>query len=76
MERPLDFLNSSKGKDVLVQLKGNKQVSGRLLAFDININVVLENVNELENSEVLKHIGIVFIRGDNIVWVSPNAKSN
>ena len=47
IERPLDLLNASKGKEVLVQLKGDKQFVGTLMAFDIHINVVLDNAKEL-----------------------------
>jgi len=47
IERPLDVLNNSKGKEVLVQLKNNRQMVGTLLAFDIHINVVLDNAKEI-----------------------------
>ena len=40
IERPLDLLNVSKGKEILVHLKNDKQFSGTLLAFDIHVNVV------------------------------------
>jgi small nuclear ribonucleoprotein len=43
IERPLDLLNQSRGKEVLLQLKGEKQIVGTLLAFDIHINIVLSN---------------------------------
>ena len=52
IERPLDLLNNSKGKEVLVHLKGDKQVVGTLLAFDIHINLVLDNIKEMQNNEV------------------------
>ena len=71
IERPLDLLNASKGKEVLVQLKGDKQFVGTLMAFDIHINVVLDNAKELENGEVKKNIGITFLRGDTIIFISP-----
>ena len=51
IERPLDLLNNSKGKEVLVQLKGEKQIVGTLLAFDIHINLVLDNIKEIENGK-------------------------
>jgi len=47
IERPLDLLNQSKGKDVLVQLKGDRQFVGTLLAFDMHINVALDNAKEM-----------------------------
>ena len=71
-ERPLDLLNASKGKEVLVQLKTDKQVVGNLQAFDININLVLENAKELENKEMKTSLGLLFIRGDSIVYISPS----
>jgi small nuclear ribonucleoprotein len=72
IERPLDLLNNSKGKEVIVQLKMNRQISGELLAFDININLVLDNAKELENGEMKKKIGLTFIRGDSVIYVSPS----
>ncbi len=75
IERPLDLLNNSKGKEVLVQLKGEKQFVGTLLAFDIHINVVLDNAKEIENGEVKKNIGITFLRGDTIIFISPASTS-
>ncbi len=71
IERPLDLLNQAKGKEVLIQLKGDKQIVGTLLAFDIHINVVLSNTRELENGDMKRNIGMVFIRGDTIVYISP-----
>ena len=75
IERPLDLLNASKGKEVLVQLKGDKQLAGTLLAFDIHINVVMDNAKELVNGEVKKNIGLTFLRGDTIIFISPASTS-
>lgn len=71
IERPLDLLNSSKGKEILVQLKGDKQLVGTLLAFDIHINVVMDNAKELVDNETKRNIGLAFIRGDTIVFIAP-----
>ncbi|MFH1501040.1 MAG: LSm family protein [archaeon] len=71
IERPLDLLNSSKGKEILVQLKNDKQLVGTLLAFDIHINVVLDNAKEMQNNEVKRSIGLTFLRGDTIIFISP-----
>ena len=75
IERPLDLLNNSKGKEVLVHLKGDKQFVGTLLAFDIHINVVLDNARELENNEIKRTIGLTFVRGDTIIFISPASTS-
>ena len=71
IDRPLDLLNSSKNKEVLVQLKGDKQIVGTLLAFDIHINLVLDNAKEMAGNEMKKGIGLTFLRGDTIIFISP-----
>ena len=73
IDRPLDLLNSAKGKEILVQLKGGKQFVGTLLAFDIHINVVLDNAKEVEDGEQTKSYGLMFLRGDTIIFISPSA---
>lgn len=75
IERPLDLLNQAKGKEVLVQLKGDKQFVGKLMAFDMHINVALDNAKEMQNGEVKKNIGLTFLRGDTIIFISPNSTS-
>ena len=71
IERPLDSLNNAKGKEVIVQLKSGNQFVGTLLAFDIHINTVLDNAKEIRDNEVKRNIGLVFLRGDAIVFISP-----
>lgn len=68
--RPLDALNRSRDKRILVELKNNKQYVGKLKSFDIHINVVLEDVEERANGEVTRKLGVVFIRGDTITVIS------
>ena len=71
IERPLDLLNNSKDREVLVHLKGDKQLVGTLLAFDIHINLVLDNVKQMEGGGVNKSLGLTFLRGDTIIYISP-----
>lgn len=75
IERPLDLLNASKGKEVLVQLKNDKAFVGTLMAFDIHINIVLDNTKEMHAGEVKKSIGLTFLRGDTIIFISPASTS-
>ncbi|MBU0957885.1 MAG: small nuclear ribonucleoprotein [Nanoarchaeota archaeon] len=75
IERPLDLLNQSKGKEILVQLKSGNQLVGTLLAFDIHINVVLDNAKEMQDGEMKRSIGLSFLRGDTIIFISPASVS-
>jgi small nuclear ribonucleoprotein len=74
IERPLDMLNQSKGKEILLQLKNDKQIVGTLVAFDIHINLVLDNAKEFENNELKRSVGLTFVRGDTIIYISPANK--
>lgn len=69
-ERPLDALNASRGKSVIAELKNSKQFVGKLKAFDIHINIVLDDAEERVEGEVKRKVGTVFIRGDTIVFIS------
>jgi small nuclear ribonucleoprotein len=68
--RPLDALNAARNKRVIVELKNGKQYVGKLKAFDIHVNVVLDDAEERNNNEVTRKLGVVFVRGDTIVLIS------
>jgi len=74
IERPLDMLNMSKGKEVLLQLKNDKQIVGTLVAFDIHVNIVLDNAKELQGNDVKRSVGLTFVRGDTIIFISPASR--
>ncbi|MCW1293815.1 MAG: LSm family protein [Candidatus Parvarchaeota archaeon] len=69
--RPLDLLNSAKGKNILVELKNGHSISGKLITFDVHINLTLENAEDKVNGEVVRKLGYLFIKGDTVVLVSP-----
>jgi len=68
--RPLDALNRVRGKRVLVELKNNKQYIGKLNAFDIHVNIVLDDAEERMNGEMTRKLNTIFIRGDTITVIS------
>ena len=69
--RPFDLLNESLGKEVLVILKGNSQMRGKLKAFDIHMNLVLEEASQLVEGEIKTKYGKIIIRGDSVIMLSP-----
>ena len=70
MERPIDVLNNAKGKRVLIKLKKGAEISGILQAMDLHLNMWLENAEQISVEEKTK-LGTILIRGDNILYVSP-----
>lgn len=68
--RPLDTLNDAKGKRVIVELKNGMCFVGILKAFDIHINIVLDDAEEHEDDKIKRKLGNIFIRGDTIILIS------
>lgn len=71
IQRPLDTLGKSLNSPVLIRLKGEREFRGILKSFDLHMNLVLNDAEEIENGEVTRKLGTVLIRGDNIVYISP-----
>ena len=70
-ERPFDLLNKAIGQQVLIRLKNGTDIRGKMSAFDIHMNVVMDNAEELEDGNLKTKIGTILLRGGNILWVSP-----
>lgn len=72
-KRPLDILNNTLGKSVIIKLKGERIFRGTLEGYDIHMNLVLDNAEELKEgeTETKTKFGTVVIRGDNVVYISP-----
>ena len=73
MDRPIDVLNNAKGKRVLIKLKKGPEISGILQALDLHLNMWLENADQISEGETVK-LGTVLVRGDNILYVSPEKR--
>jgi len=71
-KRPFDILNNSLNKDVIIRLKGNVEIRGRMISYDIHMNLVLENTEILVNGEVERKLGTMLLRGDSVIFISPN----
>ncbi|MGA2800411.1 MAG: LSm family protein [Candidatus Micrarchaeaceae archaeon] len=69
-ERPFDLLNNSIGQLVLIRLKGNMSIRGRIVSFDAHMNVKIENAEELEDGELKTKLGTILLRGGNIIFVA------
>ena len=69
--RPIDLLNEARNKRIVAELKNGKQFIGVLRAFDIHINLVLEEKEEHVDGELKRKLGTVFLRGDTIILIAP-----
>ena len=66
-----EILEQNIGKIVLVRLKGGKNLRGKLKGFDQHLNLVLEETEDTSNSENVKKLGMIIVRGDNVILISP-----
>mmetsp|Transcript_9782 Transcript_9782/g.20307 ORF Transcript_9782/g.20307 Transcript_9782/m.20307 type:complete len:90 (-) Transcript_9782:190-459(-) len=84
MEEPLDLIRLSIDERVYVKCRGNRELRGRLHAYDQHLNMILGEVEETVTSteideeteeEIIKKqqrkVGMLFVRGDIVVLVSP-----
>ena len=63
------LMNKSKNKVVLLRLRNNKTVKGRLQDFDVHMNLTLKDAEDISDEKPNK-IGTVLLRGDNILAIS------
>ena len=67
--KPLDALSELLDNQVLVRLKNGMEIRGKLRAFDIHINLVMEDA-EFQDGDVGKKFKKLFLRGDMILFIS------
>ena len=72
LQKPLDVMKNTIEKNVLVDVKGNRTYSGVLEGYDVYLNLVLKNANEMINGEVKGIHNKILVRGDNVIFVSPS----
>jgi len=72
-ETATKIFEQSLNQLVLLKLRGERCVRGKLFSFDQHMNLVLEDAEEISNNEGRK-LGTIIIRGDNVVLVSPPPK--
>jgi small nuclear ribonucleoprotein len=66
-----EILQESLGKTVLIRLKGGKSLRAKLKGFDQHLNLVLEDTEDTTDSENFKKLGVLIVRGDNVIIISP-----
>lgn len=84
MEEPLDLIRLSIDERVYVKCRNDRELRGKLHAYDQHLNMVLSEVEETittfetdeeTDEEIVKKatrtVGMLFVRGDIVVLVSP-----
>jgi small nuclear ribonucleoprotein len=74
MDMAVKILDESVGKTVLVKLKGDQLIRGTLQGFDQHMNLVLDSSESIPNDGKSESLGMIIVRGDNVIMVSPPPK--
>ncbi len=69
---PLSFLKLAHGGDVTIRLKNGIEIVGKLSVYDEMMNLVITSAKERdpETKKILRNIGTLFIRGNNILMIT------
>ena len=84
VSEPIDLVRLSLDERILVKLRGDRDLRGKLHAYDQHLNMVLGEVEEVVTSvemdeeteeEIIKtskrQIEMLFVRGDSVILISP-----
>jgi U6 snRNA-associated Sm-like protein LSm3 len=84
VNEPIDLVRLSLDERIHVKLKGDRDLRGKLHAYDQHLNMVLGDVEEVVTStevdeetyeEIIKtskrQIDMLFVRGDGVILISP-----
>eukprot|EP01116_Phalansterium_solitarium_P012543 TRINITY_DN28959_c0_g1_i1.p3 TRINITY_DN28959_c0_g1~~TRINITY_DN28959_c0_g1_i1.p3 ORF type:complete len:109 (+),score=17.82 TRINITY_DN28959_c0_g1_i1:70-396(+) len=84
VEEPLDLIRLSLNEVIYVKLRGDRELKGKLHAYDQHLNMVLGNceetvttreIDEETEEEIVKKskrtLEMLFVRGDSVILVSP-----
>ncbi|KAJ2005234.1 U4/U6-U5 snRNP complex subunit lsm3 [Coemansia thaxteri] len=88
VEEPLDLVRLSLDERIYVKLRGDRELRGRLHAYDQHLNMVLGEVEETITivdvddgsraqsvSTVKREVPMLFVRGDGVILVSPPSRA-
>lgn len=69
--KPLDLLQQTLHKRVLVEMKGGRSFRGVLDAYDQHLNLVLSAAEEVVKDVSTPRSGLTLLRGDSVIYISP-----
>ena len=68
--KPLNVLIKSNGSNIEVVLKGRGSYRGKLVRADGYMNMMLKGAKEYDKKGLIASYGDVFIRGNNVMYVT------
>jgi len=69
-KRPIAFLTRNINSPVKVRLKSDVEYRGLLSQCDSYMNLIMRDATEYHSNEPVAEYGNIFIRGNNIIFIS------
>ncbi|MET1159683.1 MAG: LSm family protein [Thermoprotei archaeon] len=65
------ILQENLGARVLIRIKGDIEIRGKLRSYDQHLNIVLDDAEEIRSNGETRKLGTIVIRGDTVILISP-----
>jgi len=72
-KNPLSILQSAQNSIILLRLKDGTEYRGLLKEIDAYMNMILEDATELLEGTPVAKYNEIFIRGNNLLFIKPDA---
>ena len=70
---PLHILQAAQNSQILLRLKDGTEYKGLLKEIDAYMNMILENATEIMDGSPVAKYNEIFIRGNNLLFIKPDA---
>ncbi|MHA1349344.1 MAG: LSM domain-containing protein [Promethearchaeota archaeon] len=72
-KNPLSILQAAQNSQILLRLKDGTEYKGLLKEIDAYMNMILENATEIMDGSPVAKYNEIFIRGNNLLFIKPDA---
>ena len=72
-KNPLYILQAAQNSEIILRLKDGTEYKGLLKEIDAYMNMILENAVEIMDGSPVAKYNEIFIRGNNLLFIKPDA---
>ena len=72
---PLKMLQDAQNSQIILRLKDGTEYKGLLKEIDAYMNLILEDATEIMDGSPVAKYNEIFIRGNNLLFIKPDASA-
>mgnify|MGYP006277543969 CR=1 FL=1 len=72
-KNPINILQNAQNSQILLRLKDGTEYQGLLKEIDAYMNMILEDATEIMDGSPVAKYNEIFIRGNNLLFIKPDA---